>query len=937
MPTPPSTAQTPGAAPSLGVQTPVQSFQSMPVKTPATNTAGVPNASNVSDTDYLTNVVNSVTGQLKAQGAPQSDIDNATNTIYGAYGKYTQAQQDQQSGGFGSGTAANSILGQGVPASQYAASPQAQSGVILPDQSANLVSVAGHALVNSVSDAWDIGKGLINMVSHPIQTVEQLWKDPTSLAGPALQQLGYGIFGAVGDLAEGKTDQAASTAWQGVQKALIAFGNHPLSSIIAPVYGAEGLSSVVDAISHPMDAVADVAARAQSASTFLQLAKDDPIGAGKYLTTSLLGPFQKVVQNGIDNSFAGRMQAITGSLKAASAIDDTIASNPDQATWMAQLQKTAGAIKDNTGDATALLPHVQALGEGVSSEFTSMIAQRDALLQLAKNAGDNIGDFSLNSAKTLLDNAQTAGFKTSTELAETEAQRASAMKGTAQGLYNANLVGPSGAPIPVDATPIIDAYPEFLDRVNQAASPEELDQLRAQQQELIFRQSYAESGGNEGLALRIAKDKYGMGFDGPNLTNPDYYRGMTANGLAGLRDRFVSQMEGMNAPTQITSAFNDILKSQFDQARDTAVESVNPQGLKNVQQADAYYARYRTMQEQYGVGKSDPQTVANNIYKDWNNFSQTESPDIVMKAQQLKASQILSDAMETDAITGKTSVNVQKLFDGIAKNQNILGPELSTQLQGIVDANQKMSLVQDAIKQQAATLTTASESAAKIPQDQVEFENQVRGIKSLADVKAISKASGLTPEELGKTAINSIYEEYKGKFGTASGQKLNLAEVKPMLADWNKIGGGTETASVIKEMFPDGPNGEPNPIRQSFSDLQKLSDDYDKATGGKKTAIGRAMNVGIGGLFAAIGHLWMGMGFLRRATVGLGGDADAASITGEGEAGTATTPPTDNSLIGKVKSKISSGAQTVVRSTLNPTPVAGVSAISSTAQRQQSQ
>ena len=892
-------------------------------------------------TDPLTSMKASVTSQLKAQNAPQTDIDKAMGLIDDQWGNYQYEQSNQGVGntGFGKTMINNAIDSQTQTPGTFAAQPSTTSGVLMPENTSDTgASGVGKMAVNTLSDAWSMGTslvGLLNPASWP-KVVGNILKDPISLAGPAIEQGFYGGMNAISDLINGQPGKAWEDLGNGTQKALISLGNHPVMSILGPLATLEGLGEATDLATNADKAVPGIAGTAQegtyegttvpaqslfksniyNAANLVSESIAHPIqaigGIASNITDSFSKAYQSFSKSGTNAAFRTSLAKVVGSFNAINGIDDVINSRPDYQALYQQLtalrdeaaktgvttDNLSGFIKDLTGES--------------SPEFADLIQKRDIFGQSIKDGIPSITLYSNVVGNTLRELAEQNGFRTPTELRDTMVSQGTDLSGGAKDFYEKNLNDQNGRPIPVDSTPVISAYDDFLNRTNPNTSPDENITLRNQRDELVLRQALTEAGGNLTKASDIIQQKFGgllspenyiSNFDrvgestgvSPedirtvnwNKIDSSYYRGLSASGLKSVTSRFVGEMEDMNKSGPILSASNDILKPAINKSLQDAVNGVNPGGWKAVQSADALWAKFKTDAAKFGLEGGDASKVSNLVFGDWEGFKQS-FPQLVPKAQQMKMAEIISKSTDIDHTTGQASINVQKLGDLIAENQDILGPELSNQLSSVVRANQLARTISDAkdlqVKNLEETMKGVKETGTAAPADRVDFEMKARNIQSLDDLNNFSQSSGLSPEEIGKTAVYSIVNEVASKLKTNTG--FTLEDASTALKEFNKLGGGSEAQAVIQQMFPDTVNADgttvPNPIRQTMTNLEDLVKQANTAA--KKGTITRAINVSIGSLLGLTGHVFMGIGFLRRGiTSGAKKEIDAGGI------GTATT------------------------------------------------
>jgi hypothetical protein len=944
IPTPPTNTPSPSAVATSSI------IPSSPI--PAT-----PQGAPVS-TDPLDSMKASITSQLKAQNAPQSDIDKAMGLVDDQWGNYQYEQANQGVAGTGFGkTMINNAIDSGTQtAGTFAAAPQTTAGVLMPENTSDVgVSGVGKAAANTLSDAWSMGTsliGLLNPASWPT-VVGNILKDPMSLAGPAIEQGFYGVNNAISDLISGQPNKIWGDLDEGTQKALISLGNHPVMSILGPIAAMEGLGEATDLATDAEKTIpgtegtpyAGYTTGAQTlaktsmynAANLVSQSIAHPIQAisdiSKGVTDSFTNAYQQFSKSGTNAAFRASLSKVVGSFNAVNEIDDVINARPDYQAIYQQLT----ALRDEaakTGITTDNLSgFIKDLTSKSSPEFADLIQKRDIFSQSIKDGIPSITAYSNVIGNTLREMAEQNGFRTTAEMKDAMMNQGLSLSVDAKGFYEKNLNDKAGNPISVDSTPAINAYNDFIKRTNPSTSADENVTLRNQRDELVLRQALSEANGNLKKASDIIQKKFGGLRSSDNYTSPiegvsvpegmspdslrsinwskidsSYYQGLSASGLKAVSSRFQNlDIAKMGKSGAIGKAYGDIIEPAINQALKDAVNSVNPSGWKAVQSADALWAKFKTDAAKFGLEGGDPSKVSSLVYGDWDAFKQA-FPQLVPKAQQMKVGDIISESTDVDHTTGQASINVQKLGDQIADNQNILGPELSNQLSSVVRANQLAQTISDAkdlqVKNLEEKMREAKETAIAAPADRVAFELKARGIQSLDDLNKLSQSSGLSPEELGKTAVYSIVNEVASKPKTNTG--FTIEDASTALKEFDKLGGGSQAQDVIKQMFPDTTNADgtviPNPIRQTIDGLQKLVDQASATA--KRHFITRAVNLAIGSLLGFTGHVFMGIGFLRRGvTSGAKDKADFGGIK------TATTegfapPAKESGIISKGKTNI---------------------------------
>ena len=956
IPTPPTNTPSPSAVATSSI------IPSSPI--PAT-----PQGAPVS-TDPLDSMKASITSQLKAQNAPQSDIDKAMGLVDDQWGNYQYEQANQGVAGTGFGkTMINNAIDSGTQtAGTFAAAPQTTAGVMMPVNPGDTgIGGVGKMAANAVSDTWGIATslaGLLNPLNWP-KVVGSILSDPASLVGPFWEQEFYGANNAISDLISGQPGKIWSDLDNGTQKAVISFMNHPVSSILAPMMLLEGVGDVTDLATDAEKTIpgtkgtpyegyttsAQTLARTSiyNAANFVSESIAHPIETINNVASGLYNPvkgiFSNMTKSGLQATVKASLAKIVGSYSGIDGIDKIISTRPDYSSLYAQLGELKDAANEAGPTTEQLSGFLKNLQGNVPPEFADLIRQRDILGQSIINGKVSMQKFGVVSANTLREIAESRG-KTTDEMKDSMMNQGLSLSGDAKGFYEKNLNDKAGNPIPVDSTPAINAYNDFIKRTNPSTSADENVTLRNQRDELVLRQALSEANGNLTKASNIIQEKFGGLRSSDNYTSPlegvsvpegmspdslrsinwskidsSYYQGLSASGLKAVSSRFQNlDIAKMGKSGAIGKAYGDIIEPAINQALKDAVNSVNPSGWKAVQSADALWAKFKINAKRFGLEGGDASKVSDAVFAEgkalpitdikspgnWNTFKQAY-PDLVGQAQQLRLSQILADAIDPHESTGEATLDVDKLGNSVADNMRILDPSDIKNLNGVIQANQFGNGIIESGKATAKSLAdqmqTVKESSGISPSDNVAFEMKARNVGSLKQLQQLSAESGLSAEDIGKTAVYSIIQEASSKISNNTG--FTIEDAKTILGEFDKIGQGADSQLVIDQMFPKT-NGS-NAIRQTIDDTRALVNEAGNLSG--KRWYSRAISLAIGGILGATGHTFMGIGFLRRGiTSGAKTDIDVGGIK------TATTegfePPVKPPGI---VSKTASGASKVVK------------------------
>jgi hypothetical protein len=834
--------------------------------------------------------INAFKDHLDSTGAP---ADQSAALIEKLQSQYKEANQGTQGSsgvlgsGFMSGTFNSQGNSQGETPDMFKNSQAINSGVVLsplqPGQ--NRLMGVPKLVPNALSDTGNVAMGIGSIaqdaMSHyglPVQTIKDIYHDPAMLAGPALNEVFHGVENAVSDfppvqagydlitghprnalddLLKGNFSKSGVDLLSGADKAWTGFVDHPILSL--PILGVLGHVSElardvpvlgrgtqltdklgiteapkIDPMTGKPIAPVTLKQDVQNKMDNLKKIFNDPKTTALSMAQQFVAPFKALMPNktgdAAANIIADRVKTTLGQINNVDEANQILANKPDFSKNISQIENAQSVVEANK----------------VQADYDLQKAgQEDTAL--AKGLS-NLNAYATDEAIQSTIKSQTDGIKQNYS-----------------GNYN-NLKAPDGARIPVRETqPLADSLAQFQKDNGAVLDPKTNEALSKYQFILKAQQIIADGGTVKDVSKYVYDSKTPSSYadiyeklPGNMFDNP-----LSADQLKTLRDDIVDKLQkGMPSASAMNyvKMFGDATRKPFNDILDNSVNPVNPEGADAIRKANAAFAQLQTLQTRYGLGE-DGSFNAGKIETNFQQFKQ-DFPQAADTYGKMKANESLVFKMSD---TGVESLDYARTNKNLEANRQFMSTEQYAQIKSLITKNQRDNMLHgelmDRTNQLSDTLTAAmketkaNESAA--PSSADDFEEKVASIKKNSDLNAITKATGLSPSEVGQVFIAKTIKDTFGEnvdFKSLSTKDL-VAGANKLLSAYDKLG----TKKLSDSMF-----GE------NKSSIEDMRAEVTKAEEAMKQAGGRSLKRNIAeasaGVIAGIlGHIWIASGLILRS------------------------------------------------------------------------
>ena len=837
---------------------------------------------------------------LSKNNIPQDQIDAITQGLQQKY-------QDVNGGsagstgvlgtGFGSGTVDEAQANLGITPDTYK-TQQATSGFIAPFSPLmpgdNPLLGVPKVVPNAVSDLGNVIGGTVGALSHPLNTVVDIYKNPVMLAGPVATNLLEGTGNALGDLFAGNFSKAGIDLLSGADKAWTGFVDHPILSlpifhVLGDVSDALGITKPAVEIDPetglakpPVTLKSDIASKVNTVKNALS----DPKATALAMSQKLIAPFKTLMPKATGDAaatiIANRVGTTLGQITNMDTLEKTMAAKPD---FMQQQAELSLAL-DTTKNAT----------DNTISKITDQTNTALQVLETNKaQADDNLNTAHQEDVTFAKGIVTTNAAGTPESVQSSIGTKISNIEGANNAGYG-NLKAPDGTPIPVKSTaPLADALQGFVNDNKELFNPKAVTSVNND----IFRlraQDYARQGMSLPEIYKTMIEK-GEGTAEQFSNNPANFldKPLTADQLKIVRDRVAGNItQGLTPAAKSTALalYGKATSGAFDDMMSQSVDPINPNGADAVRSADTAFKNLIATKAKYGITEDENGNITGfNASKVEDNFDQFKQdfPDAAKLYSQMKAAEIVRDA-QTTSKTGIQSINYSKLNDGINENGQFVDPSTRAQIQAIIQksyadqalhdqvisgANKNADTLQSTLDQTVATLKENQEQTSRVlqtklaeaktnakisPTDPETFEKTLQGTKTYTDFQKLSQTSGISPSDLGSLFLKQSAARNFGENVDIS--KLSTAKIlsgaKGMLNEYDALGGTSKTAALKDEMFGD-----------SNATMEKIRSEVERANQATKEG-GRAIlkNTGsaiAGGLVSMFGHALVGTSLVLRS------------------------------------------------------------------------
>lgn len=722
-------------------------------------------------------------------------------------------------------------------------------GVSNDEVAQNPIEALGKTAVNAAGDAWQIAKGLVTLPFHLDAFIKQAVQDPTSLLGPAAQQLTTGLESAIqtGDI---------GNLWKGAKSAANAVYNHPLESVL-PFLGLAGEDAVTDAAGNMTRPASGLTATLKELGNTPIASTADAVGsAARGAADAITKPidFIKNIGKGKTNPATDAVEKLVTPAQRTAALQnqmENIGNINEQLTQELQsAQSAAEALKGLTNAPQEAIEAANDSVEQAQAKLSSLGELTDTTLSAHLNSLQKASDIS-----SIGNTPETIGPAISEGLLRNE-------KDVLDG-YQSTVPSTGNGAYP-SMQPVLDSLEEYRDRLtNEGTLTEKIQKgIDSWKNRFGAMESTAPlfKGATEPGAADIAKalydsanrNKYGSGIAeiDPSLSHPVSASGLKTTLKATINDDLTG---GSNSYGKV---FGDTVGKAIEETVRGSIKDVNGDGANT--HYDDLNSKYRALNKGALANKLQGVQTLSGISK----F--LRDPEFKADLEAVHPGYV--DLMQKTLLKGiveSTEGNPGKLGDLLSKNKDVLNPNDYNAAKAISDHMQAQELARDA----------ASKAIKDMGDTPEKIFSTIKSIKSIDDLNEFAKNAEMTPKQVGAIFMRSVFERIDPSLSSPKGV-YTAADFKNIVAANKEIqsfGKGFDTNELHEAMFGKG--------KANIADqLDKASSVIEKATDTKTAGpIKRVAQVVTGGLLAHFGFLWSGLRFAKAGVEGLFGASKDAS------------------------------------------------------------
>lgn len=798
----------------------------------------------------------------KSNGKTNDEILSAVNKLYTSNDAKKGVQKPQTQFG-----AIMSGIGEGTKKGDQFFKDSASGKPAFPATNKDVGASGGpqdiaKILGNTFSDAPAVLKGMVQLVTHPINSAKGIAEYYGGIASDA--------FNAVKESIKSGNMQAINAAVDNAEKSVI---DHPLQAIMA-YEGAKG------AVEGGVDVVKDVNEKGvkQTAVDKGQQALEQ----GKQIAQKVHDSFKtakNVLTGDTENPrFRSKSAIHQMTVKAASNLDDVLNAQKKVADLSAKVKsfadKTAKEAEANQKQLETKKGQVKETGIKIAEKS---IEQRQAELEL-KTAQNELNDIQ-QKQKDIGNQAGTAtqsemsknGFGSIPDLSKGVTDFFKAAKENLSKVYDDKL---GNAKINLDK--VFSGITKFQDYLRSISDTKTLKVIQPMIDNLKIRDIVAKAG-DDNTALTRALSKSGvdprmwhdLDFDRIRQDFPP----LTSENIKGTRNNIEETIRQNNTDalknfgTNVKDAFKDVFK---DAIKDTY-------GQESVDKLNENDKNWSELMKNPLSSKENP-TLAD-VQKNWKSFTDNakqlpEGESLIQKIQNYTGEQILN------AAESRGEYSAKKIESGIKKYSDIIGedvkqklndvsdlvsqktPEQVSKEQQITETKQKV----DETKQQKEDLKSQKSTqlveqkdlqdkqskinadAKEIGADSSEIMKNIKSIDTIDSLNSFLEKSGKSIEDVRSVMAQSVIENVDKEAGRDPNAPFDVNRINQYINAMNKIGGdGPEGQAVNDEML--GEDG-----RKLINETKKGIDEYNRFKSMKsKTASARIIQGSFGALLMTIG------------------------------------------------------------------------------------